>query len=58
MKKYKASGGSTELYNNYKEKLKLAQLANSEANKEFEKKLAFNIKKNSKISSLILIIKE
>src|SRR5215469_11059521 len=48
MEKYKAPDGDPEMYNRYKEKLRLANLANSEAKKQFEQNLALNVKKNSK----------
>lgn len=47
-KAYRASSGDPELYNRYKDKLKLSQSAISEAKKQFEQELANNIKRDSK----------
>ena len=47
-KKYKLSNNNPELYNKYKEKLKISLADNIEAKKQFEQRLALDVKKNSK----------
>jgi len=47
-KAYRESNKNPELYIRYKDKLKLSQIAISEAKKQYEQKLAGNIKQDSK----------